>query len=127
LLKNKLKLKTIVQMKKIFIALAISGLFASSTINTISAATHIKVFANGGEEDKCKKDKKEKKCCSKDASASASDKKACSEGKVCSKGEKCCHAKSQAQTSNTSTGLVNPEKHTIPGGKPAEPQKPVKE
>lgn len=88
-------------MKKLFFALALTGFLGASAINTVSAATHVKVFVKGGEDDKKKdkKSKKDSKCCSKDAAnVSSTDKKACSEGKVCSKGTSCCHAGAKTTT-----------------------------
>ena len=52
-------------MKKLFFALALTGFLGASVINTVSAATHSKVFVKGGEDDKKKKkdSKKDSKCC----------------------------------------------------------------
>ena len=99
-------------MKKLFFALALTGFLGASVINTVSAATHSKVFVKGGEDDKKKKkdSKKDSKCCSKDANASASDKKSCTEGKVCSKGTGCCHA--GAKTTSPTTEPKTEEKKT---------------
>lgn len=93
-------------MKKLFLALALTGFVGAASINTLCAMTHSKVVVTGSEEDKNKKKdkkdcKKDAKCCSKDApTASAADKKACAEGKTCSKGTSCCHAgaKTASQT-----------------------------
>ncbi|MBI3501126.1 MAG: hypothetical protein HY063_04970 [Bacteroidetes bacterium] len=81
-------------MKKLFFALAFTGFLGAATVNTISAATHVKVFVKGGEDDKKKKKdcKKDSKCCSKDANASAGDKK------TCAKGTGCCHAKTTSSS-----------------------------
>ena len=87
-------------MKKLFFALALTGIIGAATVSTVSAMTHSTVIVKGGDEKKKdKKDcKKDSKCCSKDAaSATASEKKEASEGKNCSKGKTCCHAKTETK------------------------------
>lgn len=98
-------------MKKLFFALALTGIIGAATVDTASAVTHSKVFVKGGEDDKIKKKdcKKDSKCCSKDANASSADKKSCS------KGSGCCHSKAGATAGSTS--------ETKSDAKPVEGQK----
>ena len=73
-------------MKKLFFALALTGIVGAASVNTVSAMTHSKIVVNCGDDDKKKKDK-----CSKDKA----------DGK-CSMGDKkCCHSKDAKATSTT--------------------------
>lgn len=85
-------------MKKLFLALALTGFVGAATINTVSAMTHSKVVVSGGEEDKKKKDSKK---CAKGAECCKSKTNATADTK-CTKGEasKCCSSKTTSQTSS---------------------------
>ena len=76
-------------MKKLFFALALTGIVGAVSVNTVSAMTHSKVVVNCGEEDKKKKDKKE---CKKDGKCSSAN------------GEKkCCHAGAKSPEAKTTS------------------------
>ena len=82
-------------MKKLFFALALTGIIGAVSVNTVSAMTHSKVIVNNGGDDKKKKEKcsKDKACC-KSGTASA-------DGKCSAGDKKCCHSKDAKAASST--------------------------
>jgi len=64
-------------MKKLFFALALTGIVGAASVNTVSAMTHSKVVVNCGGDEKKEKDKKE---CKKDGKCSNGEKKCCHSG-----------------------------------------------
>jgi len=87
-------------MKKLFLALALTGFVGAAAINTVSAMTHAKICVNGGEEDKKKKGSKK---CAKGAECCKSKTGATADAK-CTKGEakKCC-----SKTTDKASGCGN--------------------
>lgn len=85
-------------MKKLFFALALTGIIGAASVNTVSAMTHSKVVVNGGGDEKKKKRKK----CDKEKTDCKSAGTASPESK-CSSGEKkCCHSGAKSTESKTS-------------------------
>ncbi|HEY4800093.1 MAG TPA: hypothetical protein VII99_13520 [Bacteroidia bacterium] len=84
-------------MKKLFLALALTGFVGAVTVNTASAISHSKVIMKGGDDDKAKKDKKSKDKCCKSDGKSADGKCSSSNGE-----KKCCHSK-EAKTEQKET------------------------
>lgn len=93
-------------MKKLFFALALTGIIGATSINTVSALAQSKVAVSGGEEEKKKKHKckKEKACCKAKSSAAAEskagEKKCCASHAAAQTGS--CHSKTPASGTKTS-------------------------
>ena len=91
-------------MKKLFFALALTGIVGAASVNTVSAITHSKVFVNGGGDDKKKKKcTKDKACCKSKAGATADAK----EGE-----KKCCKSSVATKTCSGKTAVTSTETKT---------------
>jgi hypothetical protein len=82
-------------MKKLFLALAFTGILGAASANTIASFTHVSVITVSGDEKKKKGDKKDAKTCTADAKATEKGgaKACCKEGA----GHSCCHGAAPAK------------------------------
>ena len=97
------------KMKKLFLALALTGIVGVASVNTIAAITHSKVVVGGGEEDKKKKDKckKDKSCCKSQTGATADAK--CTNGET----KKCCSSATSQKTCTQKTTTTSETKTDV--------------
>jgi|ERR1035437_1425912 hypothetical protein len=83
-------------MKKLFFALALTGIVGAASVNTVSAMTHSKIVVAGGGDEK-----KKKKKCDKDKASCKGEGTASSDGKCAAGEKKCCHAGAKSTDAKT--------------------------